>query len=385
MTRLLLENAILLDPEASGPVPGRLLVENGRILGRPGPDEVPGGAELVDLAGQHLAPGFIDLHHHGRLVFSEPESYGSVLSATAASFLRHGTTGFLPTTLAWQKQELMTRVRALVRVMEPVNDAATPLGIHLEGPWIRAAARGAQPSAGIRPFSRPEAESLLDAAEGRVRMVTLAPEIQGAEELQALLSRRRVVAALGHSLADDACVMRAIDRGASHVTHLFNAMGPLHHRQPGLAGVALADDRLSCDLICDGVHVHPAMVRLAARAKGEGLVLITDRLDPGPLGPSGETASFGSGQVRDDGSALRLADGTLAGSNLTLDRALRNALEWGGLSLLEAVAACTLRPARLLGIESEHGTLRPGARADLVVLDEAGSVRQTWLAGRRVY
>jgi N-acetylglucosamine-6-phosphate deacetylase len=142
--------------------------------------------------------------------------------------------------------------------------------------------------------------------------------------------------------------------------------------------VALTDDRLTCDLICDGVHVHPDVVRLAARAKGEGWLLITDRVDP-----SGE--GFGSGGVRDDGQALRLPDGTLAGSSLGMDRAVRNAEAFGAGRRLEAVAAATVRPARLLGIEAERGTLRPGARADLVALDEAGRVRETWLAGERVW
>ena len=166
-------------------------------------------------------------------------------------------------------------------------------------------------------------------------------------------------------------------RGARHVTHLWNAMSGLHHRAPGLAGAALADDRLSCDLICDGVHVHPAAVRVAARAKRDRLVLITDRVSPG--------AGFGAGALIDDGTALRLADGRLAGSRLSLDRALHNAVSFGAMTRLEAVAAVSLRPARLLGLERERGTLRPGARADLALLDAEGRVAETWLAGRRVY
>jgi N-acetylglucosamine-6-phosphate deacetylase len=156
-------------------------------------------------------------------------------------------------------------------------------------------------------------------------------------------------------------------------------MGPIHHREPGLAGTALADDRLSADLICDGAHVHPQMVRAAARALGERLILITDRVDPGP------GADFGSGSLHDDGTALRLPDGRLAGSRLTLDRAIQNANRFADLGALDAVAACTLRPARLLGIEAERGSLRPGARADLVVLDRSLQVRETWLGGECVF
>ena len=165
------------------------------------------------------------------------------------------------------------------------------------------------------------------------------------------------------------------------MTHLFNAMGPVHHREPGLAGAALTDERLSFDLICDGAHVHPRMTRLAAHAGGERMSFITDRIEA----PAAEGASFGSGAVHDDGVALRLADGRLAGSLLTLDLALRNAQALTGLSLLDAVAACTLRPARVLGIEAERGTLRPGARADLVLLDGECRVNQTWIGGALVY
>jgi N-acetylglucosamine-6-phosphate deacetylase len=213
-------------------------------------------------------------------------------------------------------------------------------------------------------------------------MVTLAPETAGSRELLRELARRGVVAAAGHSRAGTVELEGAISGGLTHVTHLFNAMPAMHHREPGLAGHALADDRLTCDLICDGEHVHPEFVRVAARAKRERLILISDRIDP-PPDPA--AADFGSGPVREDGAALRLPDGTLAGSRLTLDRAIRNARSFGALELSEAVAACTSRPARLLGLERERGTLRRGARADLVVLDDQGGVRETWIGGERVY
>jgi N-acetylglucosamine-6-phosphate deacetylase len=186
---------------------------------------------------------------------------------------------------------------------------------------------------------------------------------------------------MGHSLASQREILAAIDAGLSHVTHLFNAMGPVHHRDLGVAGVALTEDRLSCDLICDGVHVHPAMVRLAVRAKGERLMLITDQIDPS----AASAHSFGSGEIHDDGIALRLPDGRLAGSRLFLDQALANAQQFGAISLHEAIAAATLRPARLLGIESERGTLRMGARADFFVFGPDAKVRETWLGGSCVY
>jgi N-acetylglucosamine-6-phosphate deacetylase len=158
-------------------------------------------------------------------------------------------------------------------------------------------------------------------------------------------------------------------------------MPGIHHREVGATGVALSDDRLSCDLICDGVHVDPALVRVAARAKGQRLMLITDRIDP----PADrERAGTPLGALRSDGTVFRLADGRLAGSRLNLDGALRNFREFSGAPLLDAIASCTLRPARLLGVEAERGTLRPGARADLAVLDDSMQVRETWLGGRRI-
>lgn len=387
MGRLLLRDAQWIDPEAapdaSPDTVAALLVRDGRIEARlAAGEEGPADAERVSLGGARVTPGFLDVHLHGELVFASDDALHDALTRLAASCLRHGVTGFLPTSVAWGAERLNRFVTRMVERMTQIDDTslATPLGIHLEGPWIRIEAAGAQPPRGIRPYDPREGAELLDRAEGGVRMVTLAPEAEGAGALLRDLSRRGVVAAAGHSLASATCLEAAVADGVTHVTHLFNAMGALHHREPGLAGRALVDDRLTCDLICDGAHVAPEMVALAARAKGDRLLWISDRIEPPPEG-----ADFGAGAVRDDGCALRLPDGTLAGSTLTLDRALRNAGAFAGLTLAEAVAGCTLRPARLLGIEAERGTLRPGARADLAVLDEAGRVTQTWLAGRRVY
>jgi len=382
MERTLFAGGPLLDPEAPEPRREALLVEDGRIealLERGAAAAV--AARRVDLAGRALAPGFVDLHFHGRAVFDALDAPAASLRQDAASILRHGVTAFLPTTVAWAQPALVTRVMGWVEALDDLGpEAATPLGLHLEGPWISPRAAGAQPGGAIRPFTPAEGAEVLDRAAGRIRMVTLAPEAEGAGALLEMLVSRDVVPALGHTRADAASAAEAVDRGARHVTHLFNAMGPFHHRAPGAVGVALADPRLTCDVICDGVHLDPATVRVAARAKGEGLALITDRVDPPPGAPG-----FGSGAVHDDGVALRLADGTLAGSRLGMARAVANATAFGAMTRLEAVAAATLRPARVLGVESRHGTLRPGARADLVVLEADGAVAETWLAGRCVH
>jgi len=386
MARLLLHNAVLVDPEAESEELGAVLVEDGRIRSCLGSGEpAPTDAEWVDLEGRALAPGFIDLHYHGGLVFETPEKVASSLERSAASLLRHGTTAFLPTTVAWSREKLQGCVAELARCIDDApDDAAAALGLHLEGPWINAGAAGAQPLAGIRPYDVSEGRELLDRSEGLVKMVTLAPEIPGSPKLQSELARRGVVAALGHSQASVSEIETGIAAGLRHVTHLFNAMGGAHHRHLGVAGVALTNDQLTCDIICDGIHVHPAFVRLAARAKGERLMLITDRLEP-PASAEAGSDSFGAGAVHEADGVLRLPDGTLAGSCLTLDRAVANAVAFGAMTRIEAVSAATLRPARVLGIQPQRGTFRPGARADFAVLGRSGEVLETWLAGQRVH
>ncbi len=389
-------DALIADPEAAAVAPGSLLVEDGHVRGVFGPDfPPPEDTRAIALGGRTLAPGFVDLHYHGNLIFQPAEQAGAALSKAAAELVAHGVTAFLPTTLAWPTDRLMTHVEAWAAACDATHDAAAAraVGLHLEGPWIRPEAAGAQPRDGIQPYDAPVGREVMARGEGQIRMVTFAPEVEGAALLQAELVRRGVIASLGHSHTPAEAAEAAIDAGAAHVTHLFNAMGGVHHRDRGLAGIALADDRLSCDLICDGVHVHPQIVQLAARVKGSKLSLITDNVDPGARRLDAENdastarhdAGFGAGAVEDDGTALRLADGTLAGSNLTLDRAMRNALAFGAMTGIEAIQAVTLRPAQVLGIEGEHGTFRPGARADLVVLDGEGQVTETWVAGEKAY
>jgi len=386
VTGAIFRNGQLLDPEGKAPSEGQVLVEAGRIRAVLRPDEAgPGDWEPVDLRGGVLAPGFIDLHTHGSAIFHDAGQLHDALDADAALLARHGVTSFLVTTIARPVTQLSQRVKQLAAwITQSREDRSVALGIHLEGPWISPAAAGAQPTRAIASFDARHDASVFDLAEGLVQMVTLAPEVEGAGELLSALERRGIVPALGHSLAGAEQVATAVSRGARHVTHLFNAMGSFHHRAPGLAGAALGDDRLSCDLICDGAHVHPAAVAAAVRAKGPRLALISDRIEP-PEGAR-EASALGSGRpIRHDGVAWRLDDGRLAGSRVTLDAALRNLRRFAGASAREAVAACTLVPARILGVEAERGTLRPGARADFAVLDAELRPRETWIAGRRVY
>jgi N-acetylglucosamine-6-phosphate deacetylase len=353
------------------------VVEAGKIADLLGDDDpAPPGAEPIDMAGLALAPGFLDLHFHGELIFARENEIPDALARTAKALVQEGTTGYLATTVAWNDARIEAFVtQCQAEMTRSRHEAAALLGVHLEGPWINPAAAGAQPGAAIRPYNAAGDSHILDSAREIIKMVTFAPETEGGPALLDALKRRDIVASLGHSLARHEELDACVKGGMTHVTHLFNAMGELHHREPGVAGWALADDRVSCDLICDGVHVHPAVVRTACRAKGDRLMLITDRIQP----PADLDL------VRDDGTAIRLADGTLAGSNLSLGRAVQNVQAFGAMTRVEAIAASTLRPARLLGIEAERGTLRVGARADFAILDENDRVRETWIAGERVF
>lgn len=386
MARKFLHNLELLDPEAAASRRACILIDGGRLIDILDPGtSVPEGAESVDLNGRSLAPGFIDLHFHGCLIFASGEALPAAFRATAEALVRTGTTGYLATTVAWndaRMRDFLAQCQAEMTQDRP--DASCLIGAHLEGPWINPAAAGAQPSLEIRPFSPNMDLQLLNEGKNCLKMVTFAPEVEGADRLLEGLRERNIVPALGHSCAGAAEIDAAVGRGMTHATHLYNAMGPIHHREPGVAGQVLGDDRISCDLICDGIHVDPAMVRVAARVKAEKLMLITDRIIPQSVA-SDALSSFGSGPIHDDGEAIRMRDGSLAGSSLNLDRALRNIQQFGAMSRLEAVAAVTLRPARLLGIESERGTLRAGARADFAILDRNDCVSETWIAGRRVW
>ena len=393
MSRLWLHDAVLVDPEAPREAPGSLLIEDGRIAARLGPAEpAPAGAEPISLRGARLAPGLVDLHFHGELAACDLDDAAGALRRASAYLARHGVTAFLATTVAWPASELRLRIERIASALAQCDwPGAAPIGIHLEGPWIRTEAAGAQPPDGIRPYDPAEGAEIFDRAGSALRLVTLAPELPGARRLETDLARRGVAIAVGHTLATARDLRDSLANGACHATHLFNAMGSLHHRESapaaradGFAGLVLAEEQLGCDVIADGAHVHPDWLRLAARTKRSRLILISDRIDV-PEAASSPPAWLAADRLTSDGVAWRLPDGRLAGSLLTLDAAIRNVESWHVMGSHDAVAACTLRPARLLGVEREHGTLRAGARADLVALSDTGAVVATWVGGREVF
>jgi N-acetylglucosamine-6-phosphate deacetylase len=261
---------------------------------------------------------------------------------------------------------------------DPVQ--ARPLGIHLEGPFLSHKRRGVHPPEYLITPSIEIFERLWQAARGHVRMLTIAPEIPGAVEVIAEAARRNVCVSIGHSDAEMPVAQDAVKAGARHATHTFNAMRPLDHREPGILGEVLSNDRISADIIVDGIHVDPAVVKLFLRAKGrERAVLITDAISATGM-PDGRY-QLGPIEVDvKDGKCT--SNGSLAGSVLTMDRAVRNVTEFSNWTLRDAVQAATLNPARAVGLAAHHGTLAKGAAADFAVLSPAGAVMKTIVGGR---
>lgn len=360
-----------------------LRVERGRITTIGATDLA--GAERLDLAGLTVFPGFIDLHIHGA---GGHDAHAGAIDAIATYVPRVGVTAFLPTLAAGPPQRTARALRAIAAAQRRQEDRGAPpsahvLGAHLEGPFLQPARAGAIPVEYFLPAEMDSAERLMAIAPGVVRLMTIAPDIPGALELIAVLAKRGIIASLGHSAVDYELAMRAVAAGASHVTHLFNAMNGLHHRAPGLIGAALNDPRLTLELIADGIHIHPAVLALAIRAKGvQGVALVSDAVGPAGL-PAGSYDWLGS-EVVSDGRAVRLPDGTLAGSLGTLDVAVRTVTREVGCTLVEAAQMAASVPARILGL-AHKGVIAPGYDADLTALDAAGVVRLTIIGGRIAY
>lgn len=355
--------------------PGDLLCRGGVLVDVGAADD----ATVVDAAGLRAVPGFIDLQCNGGLgidLAAEPER----LWELAAALPRFGVTAWLPT-IVTTPPRVVERALATLTAGPPDGWAgALPLGLHLEGPFLAPARRGAHPQALLRA---PSLEAIVGWTRGAgVALVTLAPELDGAAEVQRALVEGGVVVSIGHSAATAAQATVAIDAGARSVTHLFNAMSPLHHREPGVTGVALMDERVHAGLIADGVHVHPLTVALAQRLLGDRLVLVTDAV--AALGMPHGRHELGRAEVTVGADGVRLADGTLAGSNLAMDEAVRNLSAFTGCPLEVAVAAASSAPARLLG-DPARGRLTAGARADVVLLDDHGGVVTTIVAGMVVH
>ena len=350
--------------------------------------EIPKNATVIDLADGILAPGFIDIHMHGGAGLDVMWAALSELPRLNSFLTAHGVTGYFPTTVAAPLDQTCAALERLADAIEvgqnsdATNGAALrarPLGIHLEGPFLSHKRRGVHPPENLLEPTLEIFDRLWQAARGRVSMMTIAPELPGALEVIAEAARRKVCVSIGHSDAVMETARAALKAGARHATHTFNAMRPLDHREPGIIGEVLTNKQLTADIIADGIHLAPEVVQLFLQAKGiERAVLITDATAAAGM-PDG-TYQLGPIQVEvKDGRCTK--DGKLAGSVLTMDRAVRNVTHFAGWSLQDAVRAATLNPTAAAGL-TQHGQLTLGAEANIVVLSPSGEVRQTFVRGR---
>jgi N-acetylglucosamine-6-phosphate deacetylase len=355
--------------------------------------------QVVAAAGRWLVPGFIDLHGHGGGGFSFDGADDAIPSALA-THRRHGTTRSVLSLVAAPLAELRA---SLSRIADLAHDDPLVLGSHLEGPFLAPARRGAHDPEALREPSPDAVEELIGAARGTLRQLTLAPELPGAFEAIDVLVEAGVVVAVGHTEADLALTRAAFDRGARLLTHAFNAMPGIHHRAPGPVVAAFGDERVTLELVLDGEHVHPQIAALAFQSAPGRIALVTDAMAAAGAGDGdyrlggldvtvangravlSDTAPRGAGPGNPDLSGTGLdGAGTLAGSTLTQDAALRCAIERAGIPAVTAIGALTLTPARALGLEHRHGLLAPGFAADAVLLDHAWHVTDVWAAGARV-
>lgn len=329
-----------------------------------------------------IAPGLIDLHVHGLEGQDVMDGTPEALTAVARGLAKMGTTAFLATTMSASMTVLERTFRAMAAFCDP--QGAALVGVHMEGPYINPQRGGAQLREALRQPSLVEIQRYLDMLGGLLRLVTLAPELPGADGVIQRLVASGVRVAAGHSNANFAQGTASVALGIRHATHLFNGMPPFHHRDPGLVGALLLDQRVSLELIVDGVHVHPATVRLVHDCVGgERLVLVTDSIRGTGL-PDGNY-ELGGQTINVMAGVARTEAGNLAGSTLTLLQSVMNFAEFTGCPLVAAFQAASLNPARVLGIEKERGSLEKGKYADLIIVDPRGTNRLTVREGQIIW
>jgi N-acetylglucosamine-6-phosphate deacetylase len=365
-----------------------LLIEDGIIVavGPRATVNVPLKGRVVDFGDAILAPGLIDIHIHGGAGHDVMEGSDEGLAAIEQMMAQHGVTSYCPTTVTAPLEQTLVALECLGKGVQRTESTghsgstrALPLGVHLEGPFLSHARRGVHSSLYLQPPSVGMFNQMYDAAAGHVRMLTIAPELEGAMDLISDASRRGVCVCIGHSNATLAQALAGIQAGARHATHSFDAMRRFDHRDPGLLGVVLTDRTVTADIIVDGLHVQPAVVDLFMRAKGiDAAVLITDGISATGM-PDG-SYRLGLFEVQVRGGRCE-SFGKLAGSVLTLDRAIQNTMKFAQLSFQDSLRMATLNPARVLGIAHRKGVLQAGADGDIAVFSPDGEVMQTIVGG----
>jgi N-acetylglucosamine-6-phosphate deacetylase len=363
-----------------------ITVEDGRItsISTRADGPLPPGARVLDFPRATLAPAFFDVHIHGAGGHDVMEATPEALDAVGRLLASRGTGSYLATTVTAPLDVTLRAVEGLAKRIcrLPREGVARPIGIHIEGPFLSHSKRGVQPAEYLLAPDITIFDRLFDAAEGHVRLMTLAPELPGAVELTGHATARGVRVSLGHSNATAAETRAAIEAGAVSATHTFNAMRPLDHREPGILGTVLTDDTLFSELVCDGIHVAPEIVRLWWRAKGaERAILVTDAMSAAGM-PDGEYRLGGFAVQVAEGRAM--ARGVLAGSVLTLDRALSNFVAFAGVPADQALRLLTRNPATMTGFDDEAGSVTVGCAANLVAVSAEGKLLASFVSGAPV-
>ncbi|MBU5590332.1 N-acetylglucosamine-6-phosphate deacetylase [Clostridium sp. MSJ-4] len=360
---------------------GSVLIENNKIK-TINPKDLD-DKEVIDGEGLYLAPGFIDVHIHGAGGRDTMDGSYDSLNIIAKTIAQFGTTSFLPTTMTCAKEDIRKSVEAIKDAKYKGTEGANVLGVHLEGPFINPSAIGAQNPQFIQ---KPSIESFLEMVGENIDAVvsvTMAPEIEGASELIAYLKEKGIVVSIGHTKATYKETMESIECGVCHSTHLYNAMPGLHHREPGVVG-AIFDSHITTETISDGIHISYPSLRVAYKQKGlDKVLLVTDAMMACSMADG--TYSLGGQEVIVEKGAARLKSGSLAGSVLTLDKAVRNVHNNTNYPLHEIVNMATLNPAKLCNVDHRKGSIKEGFDADIILFDEEINIKKVIINGKVIY
>lgn len=379
---------------------GGVLIEDGRIsaVGSMEKVKIPRNSDVIDASGKIVVPGFIDIHINGGGGRSLMEGTYEAIDEASKFFAKHGTTGFL-STLFGLKEDVLKAARAVKIAMERSTKGAEVLGIHLEGPAFNPKKLGVFLPEWFRPPDINEFEQTMLESGNAVKLVTIAPEVNGAIDFIKAITKRGVVASVGHSYATYSQTLEGIEAGISHATHTFNAMREFHHREPGVVGAVLSSDELTAELVADGFHVHPTAMKILVRCKGvDRVILVTDSVEAAGL-PEGEHTWRGRKVIIKGGKCVlprppvtstlagtpEAEKVTLAGSILTMNVAVKNMIELAEVSLKEAIKMATINPAKRIGVDKRKGSLEIGKDADIAIMDKEFNVCMTLVSGRTVH
>lgn len=363
----------------------RLMIRDGKIAAITRERLDDSDCSVIDGKGLYLSPGFIDIHDHGNSGFDAMDATMDALEAIALFHMKHGVTGFLATTMTDSYDATMRAIENAVEYSTMVDTPGSQmLGLYLEGPYFSVKKKGAQTEKYITGIRLDELKNYVECGKGLVKIVALAPELEKSKEAITFLVENGITVSAGHSDATYAEMMAGIENGISEATHMFNGMRSFDHREPGIVGACLLDDRVTCEMICDGIHLHPAAMQIVVKMKGnEKVALISDSIRANGI-PDGVYDYIGT-KVTVKNNEVRLPDGTLAGSTLNLNRAVRNLVKMTRLDLPTAVRMASLNPAKQIGLAETKGSIEIGKDADMILFDEDINIKRTIIKGVTVY